>query len=441
MIDIMTNEEKVTSLNSLRMATLASRKESYYKGSVQRFVWNYLSEIVRLRDELVSREYHGSPGGSFTLRERGHERYIRSSVMRDRVVRHSFCDYDLNPLLDPYLYWDNGASQRGKGVLFSRERFEEDVLSYYREFHTNQGWILLMDFSKYYDNIRHDMCKSMVDGLLPRGDSFSRWLLGVILEGFVVDVSYMTDEEYALCLFSKFDSIIHSQRFLEPSCPRGLKYMEKSLAIGDQTSQTLSVFYPTRIDNYVKTVCGVKRYGRYMDDSRAIHQSREFLLNVLDGVSKEADRLDIHMNARKTQIVPLSGNFKYLQRKYRLTDSGHLIKRINPERVAAERRRLKKYVGKEQDCIMSYGDIENAYKSWMGSHARYMSRLQRDNMNRLFDNLFIKPFVKGVCYGQGYDHPHGRDGNRGRAERKHLYRVWNRPGRKASPLQYAENAS
>ncbi len=42
----------------------------------------------------------------------------------------------------------------------------------------------------------------------------------------------------------------------------GKKWIEKSVNIGDQLSQVIGIYYPYRIDNYVKYVRSQKFYGR-----------------------------------------------------------------------------------------------------------------------------------------------------------------------------------
>ena len=75
--------------------------------------------------------------------------------MADKTVNHLLCDKILSPAISPFLIHDNGASQRRKGVIFSRKRIETHLHRYYREHKTNEGYILLMDFSRYYESIPH----------------------------------------------------------------------------------------------------------------------------------------------------------------------------------------------------------------------------------------------------------------------------------------------
>ena len=271
-------------------------------------------------------------------------------------------------------------------MSFARQMFERDLHNYWINNRTNDGYVGFVDFSKFYDNIRHDKAKEMVSAKV---DGFSGWLFGQIVDTFRIDVSYMSDDEYAGCMNQRFDSVKYHAAIPE-ELRAGQKFMAKSADIGDQVSQNIGIFYPAPIDNYAKIVRRAKLYGRYMDDIYIIGKSREYIASVIQGITEQADRLGIFINERKTRIVKLSSTFTYLQIKYRLSDSGKVIKRINPKSVTRERRKLKAYRRLHEKGGIEYAAVEQAYKSWMGSHAPIMSKKQVKNMKQLYKGLFGK---------------------------------------------------
>ena len=371
-------------MNKLYDGFLKSMKGSSWKTEPQRFEANFLIEISRLSDEVKNHVYVTSPSTQFIINERGHIRYIYGGRMRDRVVRHVLCDEILNPAIQPYLIHNNGASQKGKGISFSREQFENDLHSFYLEYGTNEGYVGFVDFSKFYDNIRHDIVKSMLN---PKIDEESRWLLSEALRSFEVDMSHLSDEQYAKCLDEKFNSITYHEDIAGLKL-NGTKMMAKSVNIGDQVSQNIGVFFPTQVDNYVKIVRAIKRYGRYMDDMYVICREKKELQSVLEGIRKTASEIGLFINEKKTHIEKLSDNYTYLQTKYSLTDTGKVIKRINPKAIIRQRRRLKAYRRLLDKGKMDYESIKQAYKSWMGNFTKVMSKLQVKNMKKLFIELF-----------------------------------------------------
>ena len=269
----------LTDLNNLYDAMRVSLKGSAWKEEPQRFEIDFLSEIVRLKQEIDSRTYKTSKGTEFKLNERGKIRHIHGTRMRDRVVRHALCDGELSRALRPYLIHNNGASQKGKGITFSREVFERDLHNFWLKYRDNKGYIGFVDFSKYYDNIRHDKIREMVR---PKISEEGYWLLDEILHTFEVDVSYMTDEEYAGCMERKFNSVEYYES-VPMEGRTGQKFMPKGVDIGDQVSQDVGIYFPTPVDNYVKIVRGQKWYGRYMDDMYIICRNKEELNDIIRG--------------------------------------------------------------------------------------------------------------------------------------------------------------
>lgn len=243
---------------------------------------------------------------------------------------------------------------------------------------SNEGYILLIDFSKYYDNIRHDVLLKLFEQYVD--DEHALWLLRKTVERSRVDVSYMSDEEYEHCLDKLFDSLLY--QYMNPKLFTGEKFMGKHLNIGDQVAQTAGISYRIRIDNYVKIVRGVKFYAGYMDDSYAIHESKEFLQELLEDIIEIANELGITVNTRKTRICKLSEHWRFLQVQYSLTDTGRVIQKINPKRLTAMRRKMKKLAPK-----LTEKEFTDFYKSWFKNHYKIMSKKQRSNMDTLFNQL------------------------------------------------------
>ncbi len=373
-------------MNVLYEAFLKSMKGSSWKAEPQKFEADFLCQIASLSKELEERTYKTLQGSEFVINERGKTRYIHGGRMRDRVVRHALCDEILSPALKPYIIYNNGASQTGKGISFQRNMFEKDLRSYFMENRSNEGYVALIDLSKFYDNIQHSKIEELI---YPKLDNHSAWLLSEIVATFKIDVSYMSDDEYRTCIDKKFNSIeYHSNISKEQQT--GQKYMRKSVDIGDQVSQDIGIYFPTVLDNYAKIVRGMKRYGRYMDDIYMIHSSKEHLQDVIEGIETVARKYGMFINKKKTRIVPISKTFKYLQIKYFVTDTGKVVKRINPQSLTRFRRRLKGYKRLLEKGTLTQEDIDQCARSWLGTYYKIMSKRQLKNIKRLYKELFGK---------------------------------------------------
>ena len=382
----MTYEEILCDANNLYRAYKASVKGSKWKESTQKFILNFLGYIFQIQEDLINRTLKNGPTEEFELRERGRIRPITSLQTQDRIVRHVLCDDILLPEVRKKIIYDNGASIKGRGISFSRKRFEVHLRKYYQEY-GNTGFILFGDFTKFYDNIIHEIAKQELLKLFD-DDEFIDWLLTLIFDGFKIDVSYMSDEEYSTCMEDTFNKLEY--RLIPKNKLTGEKFMEKSVNIGDQLSQVIGIYYPHRIDTYVKYVRHQKYYGRYMDDWYIMNPDKEELLDILENIRIIAKEYGIHINEKKTRIVKISGTYKYLQIKYTLTSSGKIIKRINPKRVTAMRRKIKKLAVKVKNGDILYENVENMFRGWMGSFYKLLSKQQRSNLLALYEELFDK---------------------------------------------------
>ncbi len=383
----MTYEEILCDANNLYKAYLASIGESKWKESTQRFMANYLTYIFEIQESLRERTLQNGKTSEFVLHERGRVRPITSISIPDRIVRHTLIDELLLDKVKRKIIYDNCASIKDRGISLARKRIEVHLHKFYIETGSNDGWILVGDFTKFYDNIIHDIAKQQLVGLCDN-DDFIVWLLDVIFSGFVVDVSYMTDEEYACCMEGTFNKLEH--RKIPKDKLTGDKFLHKSVNIGDQASQIIGVYYPHRIDNYVKYVRSQKYYARYNDDFYIIGKSKDELIDIYENIKNIAKEYGIHLNEKKTRILRLSDSFKYLQIKYTLTKDGKILKKINPKRVTTIRRKLKKLAVKIQNGEIPYENAETMFKGWMGGNYKLLSREQRKGLISLFENLFSK---------------------------------------------------
>ena len=375
----MNDMESVYDANSLLDAFNKSKKGTAWKESVQRYEMNLLRNINQTQKEMKDGTYEQKDFYEFKLHERGKTRHIKSMHISDRVVQRSVCDNVLVPELSKYLTYDNGASMEGKGIHFARKRLSTHLHKFYRKHKSNEGYVLLIDFSKFFDNIVHDgLIKEMRKKI---GDKETMSFIEKLIDTFRVDVSYMTDEEYANCMKTLYNALEHAQ--IDKAKLTGEKYMRKSVGIGSQISQISGVYYPTRIDNYCKIVKGMKYYGRYMDDIYIIHEDKEYLKGLLNDIQGICDELGLFINPKKTQIVKLSHGFTFLKIKYNLTETGKVQERISKDSVTRMRRKLKKFRKLMDAGEMSFDDVRCAYASWKGGVSHYDSYNVVKSMDKL----------------------------------------------------------
>ena len=119
---------------AMRLAIKSGDRDRYV---TQLYQVNHLLYTAMLQEALSTGSYKPEKGNKFVLKERGKIRFVTNNKMVDKVVNHMICDEILTPALKRFLIHDNGASQKGKGVSFHRERFEKHLRDYYeRGLHT-----------------------------------------------------------------------------------------------------------------------------------------------------------------------------------------------------------------------------------------------------------------------------------------------------------------
>jgi hypothetical protein len=367
---------KISNANVLMDSFYKTRQNSIWKNSVQQYEANLLKNIRKTQIELREKTYKQSPFDCFFLCERGKDRYVRSISFYDRVIQRALCD-QLTPIVAPYLIYDNGASVKNKGIDFARKRIETHLHKYYRKY-GNIGYALTIDFSKFYDNILHKPLMDMYKEIIKDEDILN--LIAHLVDSFSIDISNYDISEKEL-----FDSLKYAKENTETT---GEKFMNKSLGIGSQISQISGIYYPTKMDNYCKIVKGIKFYGRYMDDTYILSNSKEELQQLLEDITKICDKLGIFINKKKTQIFRIDKGFTFLKIKYRLTETGHLVRVPVKNGFVRERRKLKSFKKMLDNGEMKFKDIEEQYKSWRGNLTKYNCHRALMNMDKLFNELF-----------------------------------------------------
>ncbi len=377
---------QISDANALIDAFEQSKKGSIWKESVQRYEINLLRNTYQTQKAIREKTYKQKPFYKFKLNERGHQRLVKSLHISDRVVQRSVCDQLLLPSLNKYLIYDNGASVKGKGIDFSRDRFEAHLHRYFRE-HGSQGYILQIDFRKFFDNIQHEPLIQAMEKKIP--DKEVMGFVSQLIDGFKVDVSYMTHSEYLDCMNHVYNALD------APYSEKGEKFMHKSLGIGSQISQISGVFYPTPLDNFCKIIKRQKFYGRYMDDIYVIHESKEYLQELLKEFKEITKDLGMFINEKKTHIVKLTHGFTFLKTRYSITQTGKIIKKMCKSSITRERRKLKKFKGLVEQGKITFLEVLNQFKSWKGTLKRFNCYNTVKSMNDLFNVLFNNYIQEG----------------------------------------------
>lgn len=359
-------------------------KTSRWKYKTQQYEANLLVENNKLKSELQEGYFELTKDVKpFVLKERDKIRYVVPHTVRDSVALTSFCENVSHKVVYPKLIYNNGSSIKGKGVSEFRKQFERDLHRFWIN-NGNNGYILLIDFSKYYDNIRHSDVKEMFGSILP--DDGCKNFFNKVVDNSAVDASKMSDEEYKNALHGVFNSLDFYKQY--GILNEGFRILPKSTGIGNPNSCDIALYYAHEVDDYIKIVKGIKGYGRFTDDSYIIHSSKTYLEDLLREIAEITEKRGIHINKNKTKIISLKDKFELLHTEYKLLENGRLIKEIASSTIKREKRKLKKFREKLNENRKPIEEIYHEYQSWRGSLKYYDSTKQIMKMDRYFDSLF-----------------------------------------------------
>lgn len=396
---IMSYIDFVSDYNALIAAYKRVHRVSGWKCSAQKAGINLLKEVQALSEEIESTSYRPGEGVTFQMCERGNLRLVRALNVRDTIAQQALCQSLLIPVLERYLIYDNGASLKGKGISFTRRRFEEHLRWHYRRYGTD-GYALKIDFRKYFDNIEHEKLLKMILTKIP--DARLKIVLQHILESNRQDVSY-DQRNIDEIMQEPFNSLEHEK--IPNEKLTGQKFLPKSLGIGSPLSQIAGIFFPTRIDTYCKTVRQLHCYDAYMDDRIILHPDKEYLKRLRGDIEHIAGEMGLFVHPKKTQIIKISHGITFLKTKYLLTDTGRIVRRIPHDTITTERRKLKALARLVAAGKMDYAAFTRQYLSWRGDKEWYNAHRTVRNMDNLYRRL--KAWLKQQKKQQARQTPRG----------------------------------
>ena len=326
------------------------RRNVGWKASVQKYITNAPINVYQTWQRLQAGKYRTSGFFEFDLMERGKKRHIRSVTIGERIVQRCLCDYALVPVLGRTYIYDNGASMANKGYSFAVDRLCQHLRQHYRR-HGTEGYVLLFDFSKFFDRVSHRVVKAVLH-------------------------KEFSDERI----------IKLTEHFIDA-------FGDVGLGLGSQISQVLALASANRLDHYIQEQCRIGSYGRYMDDGYLIHPSKEYLQKCLEGIRRICEELEITLNEKKTQIVKLSHGFTFLKVRFFLLPGGRIVRKICHCSVTRMRRKLKSYQRFVAAGKMTMDDVYQSWQSWKAYASNFNAWHTIQSMAALYNKLFIADWL------------------------------------------------
>ena len=301
-------------------ATRECKQNVMWKDSVAGFVKNRLMNCTRILQSLHDGTYRLSKYACFKIYE-PKERDIVATSIRDRVVQRALCDTYLSRALTYGFIHDNWACQINKGTTACRKRFRQLLQCHFRKNGT-EGYVLNVDIKNYFGSTCHDVAKAAVAKRVK-----NPWV-----------------RDYVFMLIDSF---------------HGITGDHMGIGLGSQISQLIQLAVLDDLDHIIKDRLGIRCYIRYMDDMKIIHPDKEVLKQLRDFIRDYLDGLGLKLSEKKTFIAPLDNGIRFLGFRYRLTETGFVVMRLEDRKISKERRKLK-----AQLKILPLRRVDEGFTAW-----------------------------------------------------------------------------
>ncbi len=318
-----------------------------WKDSVATYTANGLKNAYKLRQSLLSSTYKIDPYQRFMIHE-PKDREIVATRIKDRAFQRSLCDNVLYPEMTKGFIRDNCACLRGRGVDDALNRMKVHLRKYYRV-HGTDGYVLKGDIRHYFASIPHDIAKAAICKRVTDADAAAR----------------------ACEIVDSFGG-------------------NAGVGLGSQVSQLIGLAVLDELDHFVKERLRAKHYVRYMDDFVIICEDRDVLNGWLREIRAKVETIGLTLN-EKTRVFSLACGFRFLTWTFRLSSSGRVWMRVDPQRVTKEKRKLKRMARKNRDVAF----LRESYVSWRANMCRGDTRQVLARMDTWFEQL-----IGGMEHGQ-----------------------------------------
>ena len=216
--------------------------------------------LKKLQEMLINKTYKTSEYETFVKQDGIKERVIyKLPYFPDRICQWAIMQV-LEPIITRQFVKNTYSAIPNRGI----HQCLNDVNKALRKDRQGTTYCLKMDINKYYPSISHGILKSKFRRIIK--DDNVLWLLDEIIDS--------TNED-------------------------------GGIPIGNYLSQYCGNFYLSELDHWLKEVKHLKYVYRYMDDIIVLHNSKEYLHDLRNGISKF---LKSHLTLglkRNWQIFPI----------------------------------------------------------------------------------------------------------------------------------------
>jgi len=321
-----------------------------WKQSVQNFETHLFSGTAKRRRQVLDKIWKPQKCVHFTLCERGKVRPIDAPHVTDRQTHKTLCNEVLVPLYSPCMIYDNGASQKDKGLHWQFRRVKQHLSWHYRRY-GRTGAVGLLDLKGFFPNA-------------------PRWLLYNRHQQLILN----PDLRWAA------DTVV---QYAPSTAP------ERGMPLGVEPSQQEMVALPSAVDNWLKCQMGVHCAGHYMDDYYIIMPDEEQLKAVIREMVRRFEALGIWVNKRKCKIIPLTKPFRFCKARFTLGPTGKITVNGSRDGVKRARRKLKLFHREFKEGKRPLSEVEQFMECQSAYYRNYNDHGRLLRLRRLYHAIFF----------------------------------------------------
>lgn len=317
-----------------------------WKTSVQTFERHLFSGTAKRCKAVKNGTYRWKNYNHFQLNERGKTREIDAPHITDRQIQKVLTKEVLLPCYMPYMIYNNGASLKNKGLLFSQKLLERDLHAHYRKYGFN-GWVIVTDCKGFFPNADHKIIKNTHLRLIDKPE------VRMIL-----------------------DSVVDSS-------PTAV-----GVPLGVEPSQVEMIGYPYKLDSFMKCQLRLGCSGHYMDDYYMLIPPARNPYEIVEMFIDKAMKCGILINKNKTHIVRFGRPFRYCKTKYIMTKNGRLIRHGSRKTAYRAIRKIKRLKPKINNSDITYMDLWATVQSLFNYFKRKNDNGRVTNFIKIFKDIY-----------------------------------------------------
>lgn len=302
-------------LLDLYAAFACAKRHKAKKSYVRIFESDLDNNLRSLCEDLYSRQYKPEPSSCFIV-ERPKKREVFAAQFRDRIVHHLYYNYT-HELYERTFITDCYSCIPERGTHYGIDRLAQHIRKESRNYQ-RECYALKLDLRGYFMHIDRKRLLEISTNTLQKmsqhriNKRFKTLWMDLLDMDFL---SWLTGEIVLLdptknCKFagrrSDWDGLDVNKSLFKT--PKGC-----GLPIGNLTSQLLSNVYLNVFDQFMKRVMKCKHYGRYVDDSYVVNESKKWILSLVNDIRKflrDTLGLDLHMG--KLQVINIRYGVDFL---------------------------------------------------------------------------------------------------------------------------------